>query len=219
MTEEDTIEEALDTADDNKNAKKTKTLAINNFPPDLHKVFSDLAKSRNLTQAELFTLMLNDYLSLGFDFNATEAAIMQEAKTLFPGTYEKRLKKTVLGYAESLINFENNPSNPVDVNNKNSRRAARARAENLIEQMINQNNTASNWYDKIFLTKSSVLDYASKQKQSNPNAIVPGKAVLNCCLERNRERIEQHHAEHKLTPEHNATAYYERRKSTKGVIS
>ena len=86
----------------------------------------------------------------------------------------------------------------------------------MIEQIFNNNNNANHWYDKTLITKTSILDYASKQKATDPEAIVSGKLVLDRCIERHKEQIKRHHEEHKLTPNHNAIAHYERLKAIKG---
>jgi hypothetical protein len=115
-----------------------------------------------------------------------------------------------------LISLKDKPEAPVNTKVKNSAKAADARADALIEQIFTNNNDAKHWYDKVLITKTSILDYAAKQKAADPDTIISGKLVLDRCLERHKEQIKQHHAEHGLTPNHNAIAHYERLKATKG---
>lgn len=199
--------------------KRPRVLAINNIDQSLHKTFVDLAKSRHIYQSQLFTEAFNHYLNFRFELDETESAVMQEAHAIAPNSLGKKIRKMVLRYAEYLINLKDKPKAPVDTKVKNSAKAADARADTLIEQIFTNNNDAKHWYDKVLITKTSILDYAAKQKVSDPHAIVSGKLVLDRCLERHKERVKQHHIEHGLTPNHNAMAHYERLKATKGGIA
>jgi hypothetical protein len=196
--------------------KRPKVLAINNINQSLHKTFVDLAKSRHIYQSQLFTEAFNHYLNFRFELDGTESSIMQEAYAIAPNTLGKKIKKMVLRYAEYLISLKDKPEAPVNTKVKNSAKAADARADALIEQIFTNNNDAKHWYDKVLITKTSILDYAAKQKAADPDTIISGKLVLDRCLERHKEQIKQHHAEHGLTPNHNAIAHYERLKATKG---
>lgn len=196
--------------------KRPKVLAINNIDQSLRRTFVDLAKSRNIYQSQLFTEAFNHYLNFRFELDETESSVMQEAHAIAPNTLGKKIKKMVLRYAQVLISLKDKPEAPVNTKVKNSAKAADARADALIEQIFTNNNDAKHWYDKVLITKTSILDYAAKQKAADPDAIISGKLVLDRCLERHKERIKQHHAEHGLTPNHNAIAHYERLKATKG---
>lgn len=181
-----------------------------------HDILTELVEScQKKSQKELFLAMLSNYQNLRFELNEDESAIMKKAQELAPVTFRKRMKRMALRYAEQVINLKNKPEAPVDIKVKNSTKAADRRAEILLKQMFDHNNNAVNWYDKILLTKSSMLDYLEKQKDSNPEAIGMGKLVLDRCIEHNKKLIERHHETHKLTSNHNAIAHYERLKATK----
>jgi hypothetical protein len=197
-------------------AKKREILSISNVPPVLHQAFSDLAMSKKFTHNKLFAQVFYHYLNFPFELNAEESAIMQEANAIAPNTLGKKIKKMVLRYAQVLISLKDKPEAIVNTKIKNSAKAADARADALLAQIFKNNEDAKHWYDKILITKTSILDYAAKQKATDPEAIISGKLVLERCLERHKERIKQHHEEHKLTPNHNAIAHYERLKTIKG---
>jgi hypothetical protein len=197
-------------------AKKREILSISNVPPVLHQAFSDLAISKKVTHNKLFAQVFYHYLNFPFELNNEESLIIQEANAIAPNSLGKKIKKMVLRYSEHLISLKDKPEAIVNTKIKNSAKAADARADALIEQIFNNNNNANHWYDKTLITKTSILDYASKQKATDPEAIVSGKLVLDRCIERHKEQIKRHHEEHKLTPNHNAIAHYERLKAIKG---
>jgi len=197
-------------------AKKREILSISNVPPVLHQAFSDLAMSKKLPHNKLFAQVFYHYLNFPFELSCEESLIMQEANAIAPNSLGKKIKKMVLRYSEHLISLKDKPEAIVNTKIKNSAKAADARADALIEQIFNNNNNANHWYDKTLITKTSILDYASKQKATDPEAIVSGKLVLDRCIERHKEQIKRHHEEHKLTPNHNAIAHYERLKAIKG---
>jgi len=195
--------------------KKREILSISNVPPVLHQAFSDLAMSKKFTHNKLFAEIFYHYLNFPFELNEEESVIMQEANAIAPNSLGKKIKKMVLRYSEHLISLKDKPEAIVNTKIKNSAKAADARADALIEQIFKNNEDAKHWYDKTLITKTSILDYAAKQKATDPDAIISGKLVLERCLERHKEQIRQHHEEHKLTPNHNAIAHYERLKATK----
>ena len=197
-------------------AKKREILSISNVPPVLHQAFSDLAMSKKLPHNKLFAQVFYHYLNFPFELSCEESLVMKEANAIAPNSLGKKIKKMVLRYSEHLISLKDKPEAIVNTKIKNSAKAADARADALIEQIFNNNNNANHWYDKPLITKTSILDYASKQKATDPEAIVSGKLVLDRCIERHKEQIKRHHEEHKLTPNHNAIAHYERLKAIKG---
>jgi len=197
-------------------AKKREILSISNVPPVLHQAFSDLAISKKLPHNKLFAEIFYHYLNFPFELSCEESLVMQEAHKIAPNTLGKKIKKMVLRYSEHLISLKDKPEAPVNTKVKNSAKAADARADALLAQIFKNNEDAKHWYEKTLITKTSILDYAVKQKETDPDAIISGKLVLERCLERHKEQIRQHHEEHKLTPNHNAIAHYERLKATKG---
>ena len=197
-------------------AKKREILSISNVPPVLHQAFSDLAISKKLPHNKLFAEIFYHYLNFPFELSCEESLVMQEAHKIAPNTLGKKIKKMVLRYSEHLISLKDKPEAPVNTKVKNSAKAADARADALLAQIFKNNEDAKHWYEKTLITKTSILDYAVKQKETDPDAIISGKLVLERCLERHKEQIRQHHEEHKLTPNHNAIAHCERLKATKG---
>jgi len=197
--------------------KKFKALSISRVTQDIKEGFAQLAIASNKTQSQLFTLIFNNYKNLNVEFNEEEIALIQQAKDTAPNTFKKKLKRGILRYANDAINMKDLPeASSVDINKKNSARAADVRADTLITKIFEHNELAENWYDKILLTKSSILDYVEKQKILEPDTICIGKVVLDRCLERNKELIERHHEKQGLKSNHNVKAYYERLKITKG---
>lgn len=179
--------------------------------------FIDLAKNNDMTQGQLFTLMFDNYLNLYVEFSEADNTIIRQAQKIAPDTLKRKIKKSVVRYADEIINPKDVPNEAAArVGLKSSPRAADVRADMLLKQIFKDNDNAINWYDKILLTKSSLLNYIEKQKTLEPEIISIGKTVLDRCLERNKELIKEHHEKHKLTPDHNTKAYYEYQKTTKG---
>jgi hypothetical protein len=196
--------------------KTERSLYIGRVKQSERNVFEQLVDNSNKeTHKQLFMAMLNTYQSLRPEFDNVERAIMQEARELAPKNFDKSIKRAVLRYAKNIIEQKNKPPRPVDTKLKNSAKSADARADALLEEIFKNNNEAVHWYDKIFLTKSSILDYSKKQRSSDPTNIAMGKVVLDRALERYEERIRRHHEEHKLTDNHNIVAHYERLKVEK----
>lgn len=196
--------------------KNERSLYIGRVNQSERKVFEQLVNnSSKETHKRLFMAMLNTYQSLRPEFDDAESAIMQEARALAPKNFDKSIKRATLRYAKSIIEQKNKLPRPVDTKLKNSAKSADARADALIEEIFKNNNEAIHWYDKILLTKSSILDYSKKQKSLNPTSIAMGKVVLDRALERYEERIRQHTQEHKLADNHNIVAHYERLKAAK----
>jgi hypothetical protein len=197
--------------------KEFGALCISRIAQHIRRAFIKLAIDNKMTQGQLLTLIFNNYQNLSVEFSKQESSIIEQAKEIAPGTLKKKIRKGVLRYANDIINLKDLPAaSVVDISMKNSAKAADVRADALIAKIFEHNNHAANWYDKILLTKSSVLDYVEKQKTLEPEVICIGKLVLDRCLERNKELIKHHHEQHKLKNNHNTIAYYERLKIAKG---
>lgn len=199
------------------NANKIeRSLYIGRVKQSERKAFEQLVNNSNKeTHKQLFTAMLNTYQSLRPEFDNAESAIMQEARVLAPKNFDRSMKRAALRYAKNIIEQKDRTPRPVDTKLKNSAKSADARADALLEEIFMNNNKAIHWYDKILLTKSSILDYSKKQKSFRPTSIAMGKVVLDRALERYEERIRQHTQEHKLADNHNIIAHYERLKAAK----
>ena len=196
--------------------KNERSLYIGRVKQSERNAFEQLVNDSNFdTHKQLFTAMLNTYQSLRPEFDNAESAVMQEARALAPKNFDKSIKRAALRYAKSIIEQKDKLPRPVDISLKNSAKSADARVDALLEEIFKNNNEAVHWYDKILLTKSSILDYSKKQKSFDPTNIAMGKVVLDRALERYKEQIEQHHEEHKLADNHNIVAHYERLKAVK----
>ena len=193
-----------------------RSLYIGRVKQSEREVFEQLVNSASFdTHKQLFTAMLNTYQNLRLEFDDAEREIMQEARELAPKNFDKSIKRASLRYAKNIIEQKNKPPLPIDTSLKNSAKSADVRADTLITKMFEHNELADNWYDKILLTKSSILDYSKKQKDLDPENIAMGKIVLDRCLERNQELIERHHEKQGLKSNHNIAAHYERLKAAR----
>lgn len=180
-----------------------------------HQQFVTLAKALGIHHPQLFKHILSNYQNLPLVFDEVENSLMQQAKAFAPHTFEKRIKKMALRYAQAIIEAKNQPEVAVNLKLKNSAKSADARADALVAEIFTHNDNAINWYDKMLLTKSSIMDYATAKNKEDPEYYTIGKLVLNRCLERHSEQIEQHHKQHNLAPNHNVLAHYERLKTHK----
>jgi len=195
-----------------KTNKKANALSISGIEEVVKSEFIHLAIINNITQAQFLATLLNNYKNFYAPLNKEEQEIMQQALKLAPKSLEKKIKRGALRYATDIINLQKVDKSTIDISIRNSPKSADLRADHLIEEIFKHNDTTTNWYDKIFINKNSILDYSEKQKELKPNTISIGKAVLDRCLERLFLVIKDHHKKHSLDIHHNTKAYYERLK-------
>ena len=81
--------------------------------------------------------------------------------------------------------------------------------------VLNHNNEAKEWYNKMYISKTALVEYSNKLKELNPDMQQCNKSVINRCLERQAELISEHHKKHDLQEGHNIKAHYERLKVSK----
>ena len=79
--------------------------------------------------------------------------------------------------------------------------------------MFKHNETATNKNHKIFISKSSFLEFINKTKEDGEIEVTTSKVVIARCLERRNTLIESHHAEQELDDSHNLKAHYARLKA------
>lgn len=194
---------------------KTKSLTIRHLEPPMYQDFVKTAKSQRLQYHQLFQQAFTFYQNFFISLDDSELATMLEARMQAPQTLAKRIKKIALHYAQEIIAAKDKPPKAISIQTKNSAASAQARADALIQEIFTHNDNAARWYDKILLTKSSILEYAKKKKRQDTTSISIGYLVLDRCLERYQEQINDHHKQHELDPKHNSRAYYERLKTNK----
>jgi hypothetical protein len=196
-----------------KETKKTKRigLSITGVTPELKKEYSHLAESRNMTHLEFLKLLIDNFKHFNVELEEQEAAIINQALRIAPITYKKKIKKVILRYAVS-VNNSNSTDSTTDIDKLNSGRSADRRVDSLLDLMFKHNKTATNKYDKKFISKSSLLEFINLAKEAGEIEVTTSKAVIDRCLERHRKLIEAHHAEQELDSNHNLKAYYERLK-------
>lgn len=194
--------------------KRGASLSISNIDPLVKTEYARLAVIADMTQAEFTKTLLGNYKCFNLDFSKEEQERLEVALQKTPLSLKNKIKRSILRHVETAINRPTKVINN-DINAKTSSHSANARADSLLDQILMHNETAANWYDKIFITKSSMQSYAQEQRKLNENSLMPGKAVVDRCLERRKELIAAHHLEQGLDSSHNSKAYYARSKKHK----
>lgn len=194
--------------------KKRVSLSVSGIDPLVKSEYARLAVMAGKTQAEFTRILLDNYKCFNLDFNKEEQARLDTALQKTPSSLKNKIKRSILRHVETAINRSIKVVNN-DINAKTSSYSANARADALLDQIIKHNELVANWYDKIFITKSSMQSYAEEKRKLNENSLTPGKTVINRCLERNKELIATHHLEQGLDNSHNSKAYYARLKQCK----
>lgn len=194
--------------------KRGASLSISGIDPLIKSEYARLAVIANMTQAEFARTLLSNYKCFNLDFSKEEQERLDIALEKTPSSLKKKIKRSILRHVESEINRPSKVINN-DINAKTSSRSANARADALLDQIIKHNELATNWYNKIFITKSSMQSYVQQQRGLKAGSLIPGKTVIDRCLERNKELITAHHLEQGLDSNHNSKAYYARLKEQK----
>ena len=195
-------------------SKRLKRLGISltGVTPEFKIEYDNLAKDNNLTHTEFAKLLLDSYKYFNIEIEEKDKVIINQALKIAPNTYKNKIKKAVLRYAINIIESNNLDLN-IDENKTNSSKSADKRADNLLEMLFKHNESATNNYDKIFITKSSFLEFINKLKNDGKTKLTTSKSVIARCLERRRKLIENHHNEQELNDTHNLKSYYERLKA------
>jgi hypothetical protein len=194
--------------------KRGASLSISSIDPLVKTEYARLAVLADMTQAEFTRTLLGNYKCFNLDFSKEEQERLEVALQKTPASLKNKIKRSILRHVETAINCPTKVINN-DINAKTSSHSANARADALLGQILKHNETTSNWYDKIFVTKSSMQSYVQKQKGLNAGGLASGKTVIDRCLERNKELITAHHLEQGLDSNHNSKAHYARLKAHK----
>lgn len=200
------------------NKSKRLGLSLTGITPEFKIEYDNLAKDNRMTHTEFAKVLLENYKYFNIEVEEKDKDIINHALSIAPNTYKNKVKKAVLRYATNIVESNNLDSN-VDENKTNSSKSADKRADNLLEMLFKHNETATNNYDKIFITKSSFLEFINKIKNDGKTKFTTSKAVIARCLERRRALIEAHHNEQGLDNSHNLKSYYARLKANNSVDS
>jgi hypothetical protein len=200
------------------NKSKRLGLSLTGITPEFKIEYDNLAKDNNMTHTEFAKLLLDRYKYFNVEIEEKDKDIINQALQVAPNTYKNKIKKAVLRCAANIVESNNLNSN-VDENKTNSSKSADKRSDNLLEMLFKHNESTTNNYDKIFITKSSFLEFISKVKDDGKIKFITSKAVIARCLERRRALIEAHHNEQGLDDSHNLKSYYARLKANNSTNS
>lgn len=200
------------------NKSKRLGLSLTGITPEFKIEYDNLAKDNNMTHTEFAKLLIDSYKYFHLEIEEKDKDIINQALSIAPNTYKNKIKKAVLRYAANIVESNNLDSN-VDENKTNSSKSADKRADNLLEMLFKHNETATNNYDKIFITKSSFLEFINKIKNDGKTKFTTSKAVIVRCLERRRALIDDHHNKQGLDDKHNLKSYYARLKANNSADS
>jgi hypothetical protein len=186
-------------------------LSINAIDMDIKEEFVKHAKEVNITQGELFKKLWHNYQNFYIPLEQEEQELVNRAYTVSSKTMNKKLKKALLHLAEKVLELQTmDASAVVDKDTKNSSRAADMRVTDIVNEMMLANNTATEWYDRRFLSQRAIFDYALDRKFKDPSNLSLSISVISRFIDSNKDMLDEHHSKYGLDENHNRKAHYER---------
>lgn len=199
-----------------KRKRKKNSLSISGISQKVEAEFKQYAKDNHLEQHKLQTMMWDNFNNLYVVFSEKEQGVINEARQLCDTIFKKAVKNSILRNAQKVIEMTHNPANTnVDETVKNSAKSADIRVARIVEEMIEGNKQAANWYDKVFINKKSILKNAQERKKQNPESYGVGNIVIDRYIDRNKEFIQNHNNQEGLNENHNLKAYHQKNKIKK----
>lgn len=196
----------------NKQGNRQKNLlSINAIDMDIKEEFVKHAKDNNLTQGELFKKVWRNYQNFYIPLEQEEQQLVSKAYAISYKTINKKLKKALLHIAQKVLELQViDASVIVDKDTKNSSRAADMRVAEIVNEMMLANDTATEWYDRKFLSQRAIFDYALDRKFKDPSNLSLSIGVISRFLDSNKDMLNEHHNKYGLDENHNRKAHYER---------
>lgn len=186
-------------------------LSINAIDIEVKEEFVRHAKDNNLTQGELFKKLWRNYQNFYIPLELEEQELVSKAYAVSSKTINKKLKKALLHLAEKVLELQTiDASVAIDKDTKNSSRAADMRVAEVVNEMMLANDTATEWYDRKFLSQRAIFDYALDRKFKDPSNLSLSISVISRFLDSNRDMLDEHHNKYNLDENHNRKAHYER---------
>lgn len=196
----------------NKQGNRHKNLlSINAIDMDIKEEFVKHAKEGNITQGELFKKLWHNYQNFYIPLEQEEQELVNKAYAISSKTINKKLKKALLHLAEKVLELQTiDASAVVDKDTKNSSRAADMRVADIVNEMMLANDSATEWYDRKFLSQRAIFDYALDRKFKDPSNLSLSISVISRFLDSNKYMLDEHHSKYGLDENHNRKAHYER---------
>lgn len=191
----------------------TLEISLTGISKEFKNLYDELAKKNNMSHADFAKVLVENYEKFNIEFTEEENEKVTEAISLAPKSYFKKLKRSALKHASDISDFKDDII--VDEKISNSPKSADKRADDALEMLFKNNDEATNKNDKIFISRKGFIDFMSKLKAAGDIELVSSQIVTTRCLERRKELIAAHHAEHGLDENHNVKAHQELKKLTK----
>jgi uncharacterized protein (DUF1778 family) len=184
--------------------KKSK-ISIGNVDEELKTDFTSYAREHNLTQGQLLIKIWDNFKRTNITFNEDEQNIIDQAITIAGGSFYDLIKRNIVKTAKRVIT-DKNPLN-TDKAVRNSYYAANLRIEEIVQEMMDHNKNTNYWYERKFLSKKAIAEYAKIRKTKVEGAMSLNTKVITRYLLSHQKEIDEHHEKYNLNEKHNLKAY------------
>lgn len=150
----------------------------------------------NFTMEQLLVLLLDTYDSNTLKFTHLERELIDRASKIAGETSDGIIKKGALLFAQKTLTNSKKGNKPIDLTTSKTAGAADMRVEEAAIAMMEENETAENWYDRKFINQRSLAERTGANR-----------AVIQRYLVTHQEQLDAHHKKHGMTEDHNRQVF------------
>lgn len=175
------------------------------------KEFCKYLADSNLNQANLFKEVWNSFKFFPHLTKEQEEEIKQAAE-INHQSIKDFIKQSTLRIARRIIKAKDNPIQKIkeiDISSPTSKKAADMRVAEIVKEMIQINDNATNASERSFISQTAIEEYARIRKLKPTNnesfSMSLSKNVVKRYLNNidNQAMLEEHHNKHGLTKNYN----------------
>ena len=98
---------------------------------------------------------------------------------------------------------------------KNSSKSSFLRVEKIVDELVKQNETVKEWFDRRYINQKTIFEFAKEKKRLTPDFLAVSSRSIKQYLAINKNKIDEYNKKHDMSEDHNLKVHYFKLKQSK----
>ena len=159
-----------------------------------------------------FETILKTHQFFNFKLSEEEKETLEYINNTVPDIFEKKIKQVISTLGNKLKNTDYDDA---DLSLKNSSKSSFLRVEKIVDELVKQNETVKEWFDRRYINQKTIFEFAKEKKRLTPDFLAVSSRSIKQYLAINKNKIDEYNKKHDMSEDHNLKVYYFKLKQSK----
>lgn len=156
--------------------------------------------------------LLNTHHFFNFKLSEEEKETLEYITNTVPDIFGKKIKQVISALGNKLKNTDYDDA---DLSLKNSSKSSFLRVEKIVDELVKQNDTVKEWFDRRYINQKTIFEFAKEKKRSIPDFLAVSSRSIKQYLSINKNKIDEYNKKHNISEDHNLKVHYFKLKQSK----